>query len=74
MFVYLRFLLYLRIFSSMSWLLRMIVACFMDMLTFLFIFILSIFAFADSFESINKKLKISQLLDSTDSSIFDSFV
>ena len=58
MFVWLRFLLYLKSFSSFSWLIRMCVACVRDMVIFLIIFFIGVTAFADAFQSIDATLII----------------
>ena len=48
-FVWLRFLLYIKTFTAFSWLVRMCVACVKDMLIFLLIFFVGVTTFADAF-------------------------
>jgi hypothetical protein len=43
-------------FKSFSWLIRMIIACIQDMLVFMIVLIIGVFAFADALQSIDKVL------------------
>ena len=52
LFMWGRFLLYLRTIPSFSWLIRMLQACFDDMKIFFVVLVIGIFAFADGFLSI----------------------
>lgn len=56
--LWLRFLLYLRTVPTFSWLIRMCIACVVDMLTFLVVLFVGVFAFADAFLSIEQVLYI----------------
>ena len=58
--IWFRFLLYLRTISVFSYLIRMILACIKDMMTFLFVLIIGVMAFADAFKSIEKALVIEE--------------
>ena len=61
--IWLRFFLYLRSVPLFSWLVRMIIACIRDMLTFMVVLIIGVFAFADAFQSLEKILVIEGLAD-----------
>lgn len=52
LFVWMRFLLWLRGVSKFSWLIRLVTECFFDMKVFLIVFVMGVFAFADAFQSI----------------------
>ena len=56
--LWLRFGLYLSTVPTFSWLVRMCIACVVDMLTFLVILFIGVFAFADAFLSIDQVLII----------------
>ena len=58
LFLWFRFLLKLRIINKFSWLIRMIMACIYDMLTFMIVLIIGVFAFADAFLSIDEIMMI----------------
>ena len=58
-----RFLLYLRSLDMFSWLIRMIVECIADMMVFLTVLLIGVFAFADAFQSIEQILVIEGFLD-----------
>lgn len=51
--LWMRFLLYLSTVPTFSWLIRMCIACVVDMLTFLVVLFIGVFAFADAFLSID---------------------
>lgn len=61
--IWFRFLLYLRTISVFSYLIRMILACITDMMTFLFVLIIGVMAFADAFKSIEKALVIEEKME-----------
>ena len=56
LFVWFRFMLYLRTVTVFSWIVRMIQECVKDMLTFLVVLLIGVIAFADAFESIERIL------------------
>ena len=58
LFLWFRFLLKMRIISKFSWLIRMIIACIADMMTFMVVLIIGVFAFADAFLSIDKIIEL----------------
>ena len=60
LFVWFRFLLYLRTVTAFSWIVRMIQECVKDMLTFLVVLLIGVIAFADAFESIERILVITE--------------
>ena len=57
-FIWLQVLLYLRTWESFSWLIRMIMECIKEFKAFLFIFLIGVLAFADTFRAIEKALII----------------
>ena len=56
--LFLRLVMYLRVFERFGWLIHLIVSCLEDMNTFLVVLVIGIFAFADAFMSIDRKLEI----------------
>lgn len=56
--LFLRLVLYLRVFESFGWLIHLIVHSLSDMTMFLIVLVIGIFAFADAFMSIDRKLEI----------------
>ena len=73
-----RFLLFLRSVTAFSWLIRMIIECLKDMLTFLLVLFFSIIAFADAFQSIEKILVLEETIEATsvsqDADLYDKYV
>ena len=63
--IWFRFLLYLRTISKFSWLIRMIVYCVLDMLTFLVVFTIGVIAFADAFLSIEQIMVLEGKMEPT---------
>ena len=62
LFVWFRFMLYLRTVTVFSWIVRMIQECVKDMLTFLVVLLIGVIAFADAFESIERILYLTGAL------------
>ena len=56
--LFLRLVMYLRVFERFGWLIHLIVSCLADMNTFLVVLVIGIFAFGDAFMSIDRKLEI----------------
>ena len=56
--LFLRLVLYLRVFQRFGWLIHLIVHSLADMTIFLIVLVIGIFAFADAFMSIDRKLEI----------------
>ena len=73
-----RVLLFLRSVTAFSWLIRMIIECLKDMLTFLLVLFFSIIAFADAFQSIEKILVLEETIEATsvsqDADLYDKYV
>ena len=77
-FIWFRFLLYLRTTNKYSWIIRMISECFNDMITFLLVFFIGILAFADAFLSVEVILVndqiISPIIVPEDASFYEKYV
>lgn len=56
--LWVRLVLYLRISPKFNWLIRMMISCMYEMKMFMFVFVLCMVAFADSFMSIDKAIYI----------------
>ena len=61
--LWLRFAMYLRIFSQFNWLIRMMIWCLVDMIMFMIVFIIAILAFADTFMSMDRAKQLEGLND-----------
>ena len=59
--LWLRFTMYLRIFSQFNWLIRMMIWCLVDMTMFMIVFIIAMLAFADTFMSMDRAKHLEDL-------------
>ena len=64
--LWLRFTMYLRIFSQFNWLIRMMIWCLVDMIMFMIVFIIAVLAFADTFMSMDRAKTLEDLIDQED--------
>lgn len=70
--LWLRFTMYLRIFSQFNWLIRMMIWCLVDMIMFMIVFIIAILAFADTFMSMDRAKTLEDLIDQEDLAATDT--
>ena len=61
--LFLRFALYLRVFEGFGWLIHLVVNSLISMTVFMVVLIIGIFAFADAFMSIDRKLELQGRID-----------
>jgi len=64
--IWFRFLLFLKSLPTFAWLIRMLLACIYDMLTFLAVLFIGVIAFADAFKSIDEILVNEGIVEATE--------
>ena len=64
--IWFRFLLYMRTVETFSWLITLIVASVVDMVTFIVVLVIGVIAFADAFLSIESVLVLQEKISTPD--------